>query len=122
FIVVSKQDSDAHGIAAKRKFVTRERLIALMVALAIGCGIFVYGLRWLEFSITFHPVRFGPGERPSPPHGAEEVWFNAADGTHLHGWFFRSESIPETATVVYFHGNGGNISNVSWVGQRLARQ
>jgi uncharacterized protein len=56
------------------------------------------------------------------PAGAEEVWFTAADGTRLHGWFFESESKPETATIIYFHGNGGNITNIDWVGQRLARR
>jgi hypothetical protein len=29
---------------------------------------------------------------------------------------------PATATVIYFHGNGGNILNVDWVGQRFAKQ
>jgi alpha-beta hydrolase superfamily lysophospholipase len=40
------------------------------------------------------------------------VWFNSADGTRLHGWFFESQSKPATATIVFFHGNGGHIGNV----------
>jgi fermentation-respiration switch protein FrsA (DUF1100 family) len=88
----------------------------------LGCAAFVYGLRWLESSITFHPVRVNAGERPSPPQGAEEIWFSAADGARLHGWFFRNESRPGFATVVYFHGNGGNISNIGWLGQRFTKQ
>ncbi len=103
-----------------RKFFTRERLIGLTVALVLGAAASVYGLRWLELSITFHPVRIAPGHRVSPPSGADDVWFTAADGTRLHGWFFQGESKPETATIVYFHGNGGNISNVAWVGRRFA--
>jgi fermentation-respiration switch protein FrsA (DUF1100 family) len=53
--------------------------------------------------------------------GAENVWFNSADGTRLNGWFFESQTKPELATMIFFHGNGGNISNVSWLAQRFAK-
>lgn len=36
--------------------------------------------------------------------GGEEVWFNADDGTRLHGWIFAHEN-PQLA-LLYFHGNG----------------
>lgn len=101
---------------------TRERLIGIIVAVILGGVAFVFGLRWLEFAITFHPVRIPSNQTLAVPAGAEEVWFTAADGTRLHGWFFQSESKPETATIIYFHGNGGNITNIDWVGQRLARR
>ena len=99
---------------------TRQRLIALSVSLVLGAGAFVYGLRWLESAMTFHPVRIAQGQRMHLPDGAEDVWFSASDGTPLHGWLYRAEGKPPIATVIYFHGNGGNISNVGWVGQRLA--
>jgi fermentation-respiration switch protein FrsA (DUF1100 family) len=70
--------------------------------------------------MTFHPVRLSTDRRVSPPNEAEEVWFNAKDGTRLHGWYFRGQG--DAATIVYFHGNGGNISNVGWLGQSLARR
>lgn len=105
-----------------KRFVTRESLIGGAVALAIGCFAFVSGLRWLELSITFHPKRIGADERLEPPTGAEDVWFSAKDGTRLHGWYFGNEQRPEAATVIYFHGNGGNISNVGWLGERLAKR
>jgi pimeloyl-ACP methyl ester carboxylesterase len=54
------------------------------------------------------------------PAGAENVWFNSADRTRLNGWFFPAHTKPELATVVFFHGNGGNISNVAWLAQRFA--
>ena len=101
---------------------TRERLIGIIVAVILGGVAFVFGLRWLEFLITFHPVRVPSNQTLPVPAGAEEVWFTAADGTRLHGWLFRGESSPETATIIYFHGNGGNITNIDWVGQRLARR
>ena len=101
---------------------TRERLVGVVVAVVLGCAAFVYGLRWLESAMTFQPDRMTEKERGLTPEGAESVWFNSADGTRLHGWFFESQSAPETATVIFFHGNGGNIGTVSWVGQRFAKR
>jgi len=71
--------------------------------------------------MTFRPERMSAHEIKSTPEGAESVWFNSADGTRLNGWFFESRSKPATATVIFFHGNGGNISNIGWLGQRFAK-
>lgn len=101
---------------------TRERTVALTIALIFGGLAVIYLLRLLERTMTFQPVRIASAELPSPPRGSEEVWFSSADGTRLHGWFFRSEIQPAGATIVYFHGNGGNISNVSWMGQHFAKR
>jgi fermentation-respiration switch protein FrsA (DUF1100 family) len=81
---------------------------------------FVYGLRRLESAITFHPTRNESTDAIELPHGAQTVWFTTADGIRLHGWFFESMPTPADATIIYFHGNGGNIANVGWVGERFA--
>jgi fermentation-respiration switch protein FrsA (DUF1100 family) len=101
-----------------RRF-TRERLVGLTVALLLGCAAFVYGLRWLESAMTFRPSRMAAAQEIAS--GAENVWFNSADGTRLNGWFFESQTKPELATMIFFHGNGGNVSNVSWLAQRFAK-
>ena len=101
------------------RFLNRERLLALSVSLIIAVAAFIYGVRWLELRMTFHPVRTS---EMVTPKGADDVWFTSADGTRLHGWFFRTAIEPATATLVYFHGNGGNISNVGWVGQQFAKR
>ncbi|HYV13050.1 MAG TPA: alpha/beta fold hydrolase [Pyrinomonadaceae bacterium] len=106
---------------ASRRLLTRERLIGIAVALVLGCAGFVYGLRWLESLMTFRPARMTAQESRSPAEGAEVVWFNSADGTRLNGWFFESQSKPATATIIFCHGNGGNISSVGWMGQRFAK-
>jgi fermentation-respiration switch protein FrsA (DUF1100 family) len=98
---------------------TRERLIGLTVALLLGCAAFVYGIRWVESAMTFRPSRMAAAQ--VTPSGAESVWFNSADGTRLNGWFFASQTKPELATMIFFHGNGGNISNVSWLARRFAK-
>lgn len=97
---------------------TRRRLIALLVVLVLGCAAFVYGLRTLEAAMTFRPSRMAATQ--AVPSGAENVWFNSADGTHLNGWWFASRTKPERATIIFFHGNGGNIVNVGWLAQRFA--
>lgn len=101
------------------RFLTRERIIGLAVALVFAMVAFFFGLRWIEASITFHPVRT-TAEKLVPPSGVETVRLVASDGVKLHGWFFSSTIKPSVATVIFFHGNGGNISNVGWVGERFA--
>ena len=91
------------------------------MAIVVGCAAFVYGLRWLESLMTFRPERMSAQERESPAEGAESVWFNSADGTRLNGWCFDSQMRPAAGTIIFFHGNGGNISNVGWMGQRFAK-
>ena len=96
----------------------RKRLIYLLVALVLACAAFVYGLRRLELAITFRPSRMAATQ--VIPAGAENVWFTSADGTRLNGWFFATHTKPELATIIFFHGNGGDISNVGWLAQRFA--
>ena len=38
----------------------------------------------------------------------ENVFFSAPDGTRLHGWFVPGEG---DVTLLWFHGNGGNVSH-----------
>jgi len=38
----------------------------------------------------------------------EEVWLDTSDGVRVHGWFVPGDS---PRTVLYFHGNAGNISH-----------
>jgi len=97
---------------------TRKRLISLLVSLALASAAFVYGLRWIESAMTFRPSRMAAAQ--AIPSGAEDVWFNSADGTRLNGWFFASHKKPELATMIFFHGNGGNISNLGWLARRFA--
>jgi fermentation-respiration switch protein FrsA (DUF1100 family) len=104
-----------------RRFGRREFLIGVAVALILGCVAFFFGLRWLESLMTFRPERMTAQERKWAPEGADIVWFNSADGTHLNGWFFKGQSTPAPTTIIFFHGNGGNITNVGWMGQRFAK-
>ena len=98
-------------------------MIAVIIAIVFGSVAFVFALRWLESSMTFHPVRITSNEQWVVPPDVENVWFNSADGTRLHGWFFSNKIQADApATIIYFHGNGGNISNVGWVGQWFVKR
>jgi len=41
----------------------------------------------------------------------DDVFFPAADGTRLHGWFVAPARGSPQATLLWFHGNAGNISH-----------
>ena len=85
-------------------------------------GLLFSGIRWIETALTFHPERWKPGERWNLPQGGEEVWLTTSDRLRLHGWFINSRQRPAAATVIFFHGNGGNINSLGWLGEALARR
>ena len=71
--------------------------------------------------MTFHPARISSEKAAAlRPNGAEDVWITTSDDVRLHAWFFKSEKTPAIALMIYFHGNGGNITNVDWVGEALS--
>jgi uncharacterized protein len=102
------------------RFLSRERLIAGAVAF-VFLGLFLFlALRWFEHTVTFHPLRYDDRTGWKQPTGAQDVWLKTSDGVRLHGWLFEAKNRPALATVLHFHGNGGNISSVGWVGERLS--
>ena len=104
----------------ERALALRYFVISILVLAVIGLPVGFYMLRRFEASATFHPERAALGGLWRVPQGAEEVWFETADGVKLYGWLFRASESPAAATVVYFHGNGGNLSYCDWVGAGLA--
>ena len=95
------------------------------VARFLGYVVFiaVFSLWWMQGSLLYMPS-FGRGEPKtvqsnprsfrSPAEYAmrfEEVWLRARDGVLLHSWLvLQPEGSSATApTLVFFHGNAGNI-------------
>ena len=79
-----------------------------LITLAIGLGALIGFVRWLEPRFAFFP---SPGETETPRHFGveyEPLTIDTADGEHLRAWLMRAPS--PRATIVYFHGNGGNLS------------
>jgi fermentation-respiration switch protein FrsA (DUF1100 family) len=104
----------------RRRVLSVRLLIALFVSLIVLACVFFFGLRRIERAIAFHLEPYKIGEVWFAPAGAKDVWFVTKDGNRLHGWFFQSSAKPSNATIIYFHGNGGNVTNVGWIGKRLA--
>lgn len=81
------------------------RLVAVAAAAIAGLWIVV---RVLEPRFAFFPSR-GVTRTPADdgiPFDAATI--ETSDGERLHGWLLRQEN--SRAFVVYFHGNGGNLS------------
>lgn len=98
----------------------RQTPYVLIILLLLVCVILYIAMRRFERAVVFHPEKYPAGGDWRLPLGAEDAWFQTADGIRLHGWLVNSRTKPATATVIYFHGNGGNISNVGWIGEQFA--
>lgn len=99
--------------------------LTISLAAIGGMVLFYFGARWFERSVVFHPERYREGAQWKLPRGGEDVWFNAAGGERLHGWYVRAQGVEDAArapTVIYFHGNGGNIGAIGWLGETLSRR
>ncbi len=104
----------------ERALAVRHFVISVLVIALVGLPVGFFMLRRFEASVIFHPERAALGGVWRVPRGAEEVWFGNAEGGRLYGWFFRSRTQPAHATVLYAHGNGGNVSYCGWVGEELS--
>jgi fermentation-respiration switch protein FrsA (DUF1100 family) len=104
----------------ERMLALRYLLISIIVIAVVALPAGFYMLRRFESSATFHPERAAAGGLWRVPLGAEEVWFKTSDGLKLYGWLFHPQGRPASASVIYFHGNGGNLSYCDWVGRELA--
>jgi uncharacterized protein len=63
----------------------------------------------LERYVIYAPERTIEATPLSEGLTFEDVWFAASDGVRLHGWLVPA---PEARfTLLWFHGNGGNISH-----------
>jgi uncharacterized protein len=123
WLVMRVANSDWSGIFGSWRFLgflSRERLIAGGVAIMFLMLFLFLALRGFEHAVTFHPLRYDDHTGWKQPTSAQDVWLRTSDGVRLHGWLFEAREQPEFATVIYFHGNGGNISSNGWVGESLS--
>ena len=81
------------------------RAIIWLVAVVLALVVLV---RWIEPRFAFFP---SGGETTTPAEFGVEfsaMSIDTRDGERLHAWLLRSPS--PRARIVYFHGNGGNLS------------
>lgn len=86
---------------------------------------FLLFLGWLflpliERKMIFHPFKYPRGEWNPTGLDYEDVYFKAADGTKLHGWYAEPEH--PRAQVLYLHGNGGNITGRAELLRKLVEE
>lgn len=84
----------------------------LFKLLAVCLLIFIM-LRWFEHAQVYHPSRAMDATGAELGRPFEDVFFKAADGLELNGWFFPANTnSPRTPlAVLVCHGNAGNISH-----------
>ena len=72
--------------------------------------------------MTHHHVAFDGSADWVLPKQTEDVWFTTADSVKLHGWFLQARQQPAKGTLLYAHGNGGNITYFQGVAVDLANR
>lgn len=82
---------------------------ALIVAVILIIGVFLYA-QYLRRTTMFAPSKYPEGNWTTT---AEDVHFNG-----LHGWLFHAGE----PLLIWFHGNGGNITERAPMAAELARR
>jgi fermentation-respiration switch protein FrsA (DUF1100 family) len=80
-------------------------LLAVSLAGILGTGMFL----GLEKYLIYVPDRAIEATPQSLGIPYEDIWFPAADGVKLHAWLVPARDAR--FTLVWFHGNAGNISH-----------
>ncbi len=106
----------------KSGFFARPVMVRLAVYMPLFCVLFFGWVRLLEWKMTHHPVRYDGSADWMLPNQTEEVWFITTDKVKLHGWFLQARQQPAKGTVLYAHGNGGNITYFQGVAADLANR
>ena len=66
-------------------------------------------LAFLEKHLIYFPTKYPEGDWNPSGLQFEDAWFEADDGTKLHGWYCPREN--PRAHLVFAHGNAGNLSD-----------
>ena len=101
-------------------FVKAATRAVLVLSVLVVAGIVVRQTKLLDRYFVYFPER----EIVMTPGNVglqyEDVFISASDGARLHGWFVPGES---DLTLLWFHGNAGNISrrveNITLLHERL---
>jgi fermentation-respiration switch protein FrsA (DUF1100 family) len=86
-------------------------MMLLLIAVVAASALMLLLVRWIEPRFAFFPTR---GESETPRDFGvpfEPITIDTVDGEHLRGWVMRAPA--PRANIVYFHGNGANLSNWS---------
>ncbi len=102
------------GMMAWRLLLIVAAVPVLLYCLVVGLLYFVQG------SLLFRPMDLAPEAAAAGVPGLRTVRVRTADGLDLVAWFLPAPS--GRPTVLYFHGNGGNIGDRIGRAKRIARR
>ena len=90
-----------------------ESVLTIVAVVVVGFPLLMY---LAQDSLIFHPQPLAESKRLalSRRPAVESLFIDAADGTRLHAWHVKGESL-----VIYF---GGNAEEVSWMLEEAARR
>jgi len=85
--------------------------VKFLLTLVLLFVVFLLLIRTFENRIVFVPFKYPQGYWHPEAFGLElaDCTFEAADGVTLHGWYLQQDSAA--ATLLWCHGNAGNISD-----------
>jgi len=116
--VVSFDPAFKRGVFFVERTVTRaekkqpgllRRAWSVVRLVLIACLAVVLLAMLFENSLIFHPDPHPSGDWQPVGLAFEDVFFEAEDGTALHGWYMKHPA-PQ-AYVLFSHGNAGNITH-----------
>ncbi len=79
----------------------------VLLLLALGVGLLVVSMPWLEPLLTYHPVPFAGHTPAEAGLDYRDVRLRTADGETLHGWWIPAAR-SDLPVLLFFHGNAGN--------------
>lgn len=85
------------------------RVLGSVVTLAVIYGLILLFVYALQDRLIYFPIRTLEATPRAVGLDYEDVRFSAEDRIRLHGWFVPAPAAR--ATLLHFHGNGGNISH-----------
>jgi len=93
------------------------RILVIAVLVIVGFA------QLVRRTSMFYPDRFpiGDWDPSSLPIQPTDETFVTSDNVRLHGWWFPA-SDPHARVLIWFHGNGGNLTNRAPMAAELARR
>jgi len=95
-----------------RKNTALSAWLTTLLALGAAYALLLAALYFFQSSLLYLPAVPTRALQASPRQiglAHEDVWLRTEDGVRLHGWFVPAEH--PRGTVLFFHGNAGNISH-----------
>ena len=97
--------------------------ISILVVLVLGFAAIALIAHTLKHASLFFPERYPGGywETARLPVKPLDAWITTSDGVDLHVWTFLSPDV-NAPLLIWFHGNGGNLSYRADTASELARR